>query len=787
MAVTNLLDRLAEEYEGNHPVEYRAPLAKLGKTIGKKVYSLGGGSKGVSARDIIRINRNDFDKGIYPYDLLENQPDKIDLDEFNKAFENVRAQREAWNTKYFKDDALGYNGDPLATPKENLLNKKTYLSYEADKQNPRQTPMDLYGVFDWKDWKNAKDAAKQQGQKLGRMYAEQNQLEKNMYGNISKGLMPTTDKVPEGRYKYALGNQNHVYSDSPDDPEGSTMPLEPNYPGESALTNSGHPIHYRNGKPFIDAYTWTQKNNIDNIKKTGYLAIEGNDTKGWHPGTKGQWTAEVDNFPMRFNYDNNVEIFKRGKNGETFNEDLIHSKIPLNWYQNAPVIHQGPRAYGVKVDVIQAKPGAPEVMIGEGATRRLEKVATPNQFLHHIPEDKIRKDWAPVWNIEMLPGSHPNKEDLGNTKGFIMDVDGKYPFGSTINQRKKLALQLANQDDKALSYALSKIDEKDDTQLHKEAQKAFVEDYINRSSGKRTPHDLVKNTKNPPKQGKGAYERGDVSNGGGWFESTDDSDFKRTKDFLMQRDVDYMPIRYLGQGKTRWLDFPNIDSRTNFDPFFKGNLTPGSLNNLVVQGNYSHVVPKDSDYGKFIEQYLDNIGLENLKELDYKKARLSTNNPFNHDKDFTVHSKAKANLDVLLDEKREMARNKVTGGRYDALSGMLFNLPDDKSKIKNFDKWYEKQSAPYVFAPTKENAKKAVDDYYAEFSRLPSNKELAKRAVENASIKYYGNPKNNELRKEINKDLNKEFMQADSLDKVIGHTIGRRIGADRAKRGKKIF
>ena len=30
-------------------------------------------------------------------------------------------------------------------------------------------------------------------------------------------------------------------------------------------------------------------------------------------------------------------------------------------------------------------------------------------------------------------------------------------------------------------------------------------------------------------------------------------------------------------------------------------------------------------------------------------------------------------------------------------------------------------------------------------------------------------------------------MKADSLDKVIGHMIGRRIGADRAKRGKKIF
>jgi hypothetical protein len=227
-----------------------------------------------------------------------------------------------------------------------------------------------------------------------------------------------------------------------------------------------------------------------------------------------------------------------------------------------------------------------------------------------------------------------------------------------------------------------------------------------------------------------------------------------------------------------------LDTRSNFDPLFKDNLTPGSLNNIAVQGNYSHIIPKGLDYDKFVEDYLDNIGAGNLRELSYKKSRISTQkNPFDYERDFTVHSKAKANLDVLLDEKREMARNKVTGGRYDALSGMLFNLPDDRNKIKDFDRWYDSFASQFTFMPSKEKAKKALDDYYAEFSRLPSNKELAKRAVENASLKYYHNPKNDVWRKELNND----FMKADSLDKVIGHTIGRRIGADRAKRGKKIF
>ena len=774
MAVTNLLDRLAEDYQGTHPVEYRAPLAKIGRKIGDKVYSLGGGAKGVSARDIIRNGR--YNDGVYPFDVLEKQSPN-DLDEFKKAFENVRAQREAWNTKYFKDDALGYNGDPLATPKEKLQNKKTYLTYEADKQNPRQNPMDLYGVFDWKDWKNAKDAAKKTGKKLGRVFAEQNKLEKNMYGNISKGIGPSTTPVPEGRYKYALGNQNHVYSDEPGAPESDIMNL-------NDLQSSGHPIRYgKGGKPFIDAFTWTQKDNIDNIKKIGYLAIEGPDTELFHAGAKGQWTAGKNNVPMPTNYVNHVNIGEIRPNGENFNEELLNTRIPLDVYNNMPVVHQG-RRWGTIVDVIGARPGAPEAIIGEGDRRRLEKVATPPQYIYHIPEEKMNPEWVMRRKYGLsIPGWHPNKKELEGVDTFLSTIDPGMDFSKFKDKDKvKTAIRLAKEPDAARRY-LGKANNplSGENPLQTEARISHYEDVVNSNP---SPYELAYAANVPPKQPRGAVGSGDVNNGGSWFESTDGSDFNRTKNFLMQRDVDHKPIKVLGKAGSQWVSFPNLDTRSNFDPLFKDNLTPGSLNNIAVQGNYSHIVPKGLDYDKFVEDYLDYIGAGNLKELSYKKSRTSTQkNPFDYDRDFTVHSKAKANLDELLDEKREMARNKVTGGSYSALSGMLLGLPDDRSKIKDFDKWYDSFASQFTFMPSKENAKKAVDDYYDELSRLPSNKELAKRAVENASFKYYGNPKNNEFRKLINED----YMKADSLDKVIGHTIGRRIGADRAKRGKKIF
>ena len=190
MAVTNLLDRLAEEYEGNHPVEYRAQLAKLGKKIGEKAYSLGGGAKGVSARDIIRKDIKGNGVGVYPFDVLERQRNnkrkdesmpwdyaiqskgggmlfdsfnggtkadaneymaqlkangiipkdaklvsnvsssrqtarqKRDLDEFKKAFEDVRAQRDEYNSLIDKDDILGHYQD-LSSKKTNMKLKVT--------------------------------------------------------------------------------------------------------------------------------------------------------------------------------------------------------------------------------------------------------------------------------------------------------------------------------------------------------------------------------------------------------------------------------------------------------------------------------------------------------------------------------------------------------------------------------------------------------------------------------------------------------------------------------------
>lgn len=856
MAVTNLLDRLAEEYEGNHPVEYRAQLAKLGKSIGNRVYSLGGGAKGGSARDIIRNDIKGNDVGVYPFDVLEKQRNnkrkddsmpwdyaiqskdggmlldsfnggtkadaneymkqlkanyiipkdaklvsnvsssrqtvqqKRDYEEFKKAFDDVRAQRDEFNQRKYKGDVLEFP-----------FGKTRWQRVFHDQDNKgRKAAFMTYGVDDWNEWLSAKKAAKEAGQNLGRLFAEQNQREKNMYGNISKGLKPSTDAVPEGRYKYALGNQNHVYSVSPDEPQNEWMPLKPSYDGQTALTNSGHPIHWRkDGTPIIDAYTWTQIPNIEKIKKTGYLATEGSDTKKYHPGTEGQWTAEVDNYPMDANYDNHVEIFKRGKNGETFNEELLHSRLPLNWFQKQPITHQGPRGWGVKVDVIHAKPGSPEVFWGEGKNRRSAQVATPAQFINHIPEDKMRKDWAPVWKKNMLPGSHPNKEDLGGTEEFIFGMTGRDPSGTSVEEQKKAASMMANKDSYALQYALRNVDKSDKTELQRNADNAFLEDYVSRTSGNRTPYDLAWQTKNVPQQGEGMIDRGNNTSLSQW----NGIELPRTNAFTFQTYLDSKKLS----------DFLPLDSYERL------------LNNFYLNkfaGKYGHpanslsmirnIIPSQKKAEVLYKDYLDKIGMKNFSEI--KKERDSfpgrsffespvTSETLNHAprrgfykeelKDLKQNRSYDAARRGTFDDWNFVYKNVASNNKFNKLQNFSFDdWFDNYMRNDNFYKDYFQEgvinqpSVQQAIAEEKERVRPYVEKYLENMKNLPTDKQLEKKAYERTKKKFdHGLTREEEL--EFLKRRQPYQMKADSLDKVIGHTIGRRIGADRAKRGKKIF
>lgn len=855
----NLLDDFDDAYYNDsmnpldnplHPVEYRAALAKAGNKIGRKLYSLGGGSKGVSARDIIRK-----DADMFPYDIIKQKRDRqrIDpqneydfkiinknngdehkievssqkelekkLDLYSEIFDtpkenivvesNLKNPNAALKNKFQKHDFdKAFSGvrfyrdhDNFYEPVQDVLKEPhlTKESYEAlvKKQNDK---FRKYSVKRWQDYVNARNASRDAGHELGKLFAKKNAMEKNVYGNIAAGNGAKHDPLHEGSTpKYALGNQNHVYSTEPDKTELYHMDID-------MLQKSGHPIHYRkDGAPIIDLYTWTQIPNIEKIKKTGYLAIEGADTKGFHPGTLGQWTASIDSYPMDKNYENGVEIFKRGNNGETFNEDLLHTRLPLSWYQKAPVIHQGPKGWGTKVDVIQAKPGASEVMVGEGSSRRLEKVATPAQFINHITEDNMRPDWAPAWEKEMLPGSHPNKERLGyNTYDALVmllgrrEADELEQNGASESKRALLDLMKdENNKRKLLEKIVKKEDFFDRFGTRNELKKNALKDYYNNVElGGKTAYDVVKTGVYPPKLGNGAILRPEIPNL--WYRVHDDKDFPRTRKYLSQSAVDNKPLERFRYGSHYFngnlLDFNGTPLYNAFHagPDFKF----GMLNH--TNGLTQDVIyPDKSGLYKYEKQYLKDIGAGDLGKVisqrkgapdvdlknggvsdEYKKKRLNY---------YINSAKAERSVDASNNTWpiwKKMSTNPETG-RYDADAFNDAMRYTQNSKFENkqnfsFDDWFEgyKNNKGYTneskIVSEKERLKPLIDTYLDEMKKLKSDKDIFRDAV-NLREKYVNGMQNNDY---------KGYMKADSLDKVIGHMIGRRIGADRAKRGKKIF
>lgn len=876
MAVTNLLDRLAEDYQGTHPVEYRAQLAKLGKSIGNRVYSLGGGAKGGSARDIIRKDINGNDVGVYPFDVLEKRRNnkrkddsmpwdyaiqskdggmlldsfnggtkedaneymaqlkakgivpkdaklvsnvsssrqtaqqKRNLYEFKKAFEDVRAQRDEYNSLIDKGDILGHYQD-LASKKTNMKLKGALLSQETDiarkrGDNRRETAARTYGINDWNDFVNAKKASKEAGHKVGRLFAEQNQREKNVYGNISNGMKPSTAAVPEGRYKYALGNQNHVYSTSPDEPQNDWMNLYPEYNGQPALTNSGHPIHWRkDGTPIIDAYTWTQIPNIEKIKKTGYLAVEGSDTENFHPGTKGQWTSDRDNTPMGKNYDNDMHVGEVGPNGENFNEELLHSRLPLSWYQNAPVIHQGPRGSSYNVDVIQARPNAPEVMIGEGDRRRLEKVATPAQFINHIPADKMRDDWTMGsnfdYNSQTIPGWHPNKPYVGYTTeraiGRLVPNETLVKMKDEMSRKERVNWFLDQLKDDAgkKSFYQSVLNFEDPLAdvsegLQKDALKQF---YENPELENKTAYDIVKMVENPPKVNVGAVTNG-TKTPNVWTRVLNGKDFPRTKKYISQQMIDNKPLSRFHYGTHYYhgnsLDIKDSPLQKAF-PF--GDWKFGQLNiGPNIGGDL--FFPKPLEAAKYEERYLKDVVGNIDKYIRERKGypdrpentEIDRNARQNHKKYMLYELQKDRSKDVVnqiwpkwMKMTADPETHKFDSNAFKDVAEFTKDSPYGTKSDFSFEDWFNDYKKQYGSAAVeKQRIKPVVDLYLDEIKNHPSNKELAKIVVDNA-------PKIKE--EKILADDYKKYMKADSLDKVIGHTIGRRIGADRAKRGKKIF
>lgn len=387
----------------NNGIQVAAALAPMGTKVGQKAYYMHKNAKRAyesSPRDIIR-----HDIGFYPYKVVESslknkyerapyllrngKGETYESDEPINSFTHPFAYkkngdlRKGWSVVDNRDDFRKDFDSAVNSVRERRNYEKNYelngdiRAYKRarkdlkdfGKDSARSTidthkkfVDDNYKLFDWDGYVEARKASKEQGQKLGRMFAERNNLEKSAYRSISYGRDPkVTDGVKDKYFKIVdrrypnedpqVVNENAIayYRDAVDsqgNKKYDVIPMEhPVYAfgGQNAqyldkYLNSGNPqsayemrksakpIHYdKDGNPYVRGFTWTQTDNIPAITdpNSGYLATVGADTKNYHPHVKGQWTSEGWGNPMDKNYENGV------RPGESF--EYLHSARDVLW------------------------------------------------------------------------------------------------------------------------------------------------------------------------------------------------------------------------------------------------------------------------------------------------------------------------------------------------------------------------------------------------------------------------------------------------------------------------
>lgn len=422
----------------NNGVQVAAALAPMGTKVGRKAYYMHKNANRAyesSPRDIIR-----HDIGFYPYKVVERSlknkyerapyilrngkgetyesDEPIDKYTHHFAHKKNGDLRKGWSVVDNRDDFRKDFDSAVNSVRERRNDERNYKlngdirAYKRarkdlkdfGKDSARSTidthkkfVDDNYKLFDWDGYVEARKASKEQGQKLGRMFAERNNLEKSAYRSISYGRDPkVTDGVKDKYFKivdrrypnedpqvvnekaiayyrdavdsqgnkkydvipmehpvYAFGGQNAQYLDqylNSDNPQSAYE-----------MRKSAKPIHYdKDGNPYVRGFTWTQTGNIPKITDPngGYLATVGADTKNYHPHVKGQWTSEGWGNPMDKNYENHIAPGEvRGPNN--FDEQLLETRWPLKFYQKAPFINQG--GTQERVTVMGAGPGAKDV------------------------------------------------------------------------------------------------------------------------------------------------------------------------------------------------------------------------------------------------------------------------------------------------------------------------------------------------------------------------------------------------------------------------------------------
>lgn len=454
-------------------------------------------------------------------------------------------------------------------------------------------------------------------------------------------------------------------------------------------------------------------------------------------------------------------------------------------------------------------------MIGEGDRRRLEKVATPAQFINHITEDKMRPDWImgrPAGRVS-VPGWHPNKKDDVNLNDLNIAFNQAYKnyIGNPKNREKANLLLDAMKNPEMKNRLADYYKNTDYSNVSApEIIKNSRQEYLNYLLEKeQSPYDFIQSVRQKPKVSKGHILN---TEGIDRWDGFSKSDFPRTHSFILQKQIDDSPMAEFAKGHPSYKNHPE-DVAKSIAVKSKPNNGYG-LHYDGMYGNFDKIIPTRRFQREYIDRYLDNVGLQKLEDIKKERESFPGRSLF----ESPVRSETldrssrrgfyKSELDDNKESRSLNAANKLFYSNPRAHAFVRKNVSSNPKfgKLENFsfDDWFEdymhndnfykdfykndlteNKTVQNAIAMEKERVRPFIDEYLDYLKDLPSDKELAKKAYERTKKKFKILTPEEEL--EFLKTRQPSVIKADSLEKVIGHMIGRRIGADRAKRGKKIF
>ena len=679
--------------------------------------------------------------------------------------------------------------------------------------NKKLTPLEIL----YREFKNAKtDAARNDAWrrfeiKRGEMYPERTGRNRNkLYAeNLDENIF--SKSFPE----LVPGGENHRYYDA-----GRSYLLGA---GEKGKRSPKVWIDPESGERYVRAFHYTQPENIENILKTGLVERLGPDAKNFQKRA-GVWTSMGDANPMGYDYVNNA--FVGDKN---YRMDPLEIRIPEEEWKSMYVDHTG-------------KTGNDQVMVFRGSPSKpygTANVAGEDATVVIPPEYISRYDFPKDWTMHFADGSNtlygyaPNKKEiLVRDRGFVETSSPELVEkaretigdGATDNQIAQWIVDNAQAENKkyilenngSVAYGgLRRGEFRDAFPMPSKPRRRDIEaNAVNNLPYKarrqwfentefETPYDFARATEDSPSLSKGIVRRGygpqNVFGPGieaprtAKFMNDVIGDQKSFTSFL-NSDSYYDDDLFVKRAETQGIEVPSEARYSNPHDYLKN---AGFRFNIGDWRNpddarriFKETSPRyeKADKIKAIHDWNNDFFRENYK--DKVDAFLNENDPV----------KAKQQIQEFREilSTPEIRKHRQNALKEFISEGVTFPLDSYHRRRYKHPEEYARQKA-YERAHADEGVEDKIfeetEKYLAEHPELDHVKDYDQALIHVTRTKgpelykpledKYYQAELNDIRKNIANEWRDQFRQ-DSLNRVFGHELGRKIGKYRASRGKPV-